>query len=241
MKCIWFLFLGGGCIILNKSFCGLHKVLSWEFPPGIVNGENVGRVDPILLLWWELCCPGRLSKQLTGLLRCPRYSRLMCLKLDWHFVSEFFLSSFCEPGILDCFHLFWSPTSCPVGHQVIRCSFLNNPQTWPRLQPYCHHRLFHDSFHSHVPTGNPAWVSSSCENTRYLLNYYYYLKDLFILERERVRGRKNGRKSRGRGRLQADSLLSAEPKVGFELRTLRSCPELKPRVGRLTSWATQVS
>jgi len=38
---------------------------------------------------------------------------------------------------------------------------------------------------------------------------------------------------------QADSALGAEPTVGLSLTTLRSQPELKPRVGRLTDGAIQ--
>ena len=39
---------------------------------------------------------------------------------------------------------------------------------------------------------------------------------------------------------QADSLLSTEPDAGLNLTTLRSWPELKSTVRRLTGWATQV-
>ena len=39
---------------------------------------------------------------------------------------------------------------------------------------------------------------------------------------------------------QADSVLSAEPDVGLDLVTLRSPPELKPRVRHLTNCTTQV-
>ena len=38
---------------------------------------------------------------------------------------------------------------------------------------------------------------------------------------------------------QVDSVLSAEPNVGLDRRTLRSCPEPKSRVQHLTDWATQ--
>ena len=52
---------------------------------------------------------------------------------------------------------------------------------------------------------------------------------------------------RGRGRARekrkslVDSLLSTESDAGLQLTTLRSWPELKPRVRCLTNWATQVS
>ena len=41
------------------------------------------------------------------------------------------------------------------------------------------------------------------------------------------------------GRGEADSPLHKEPDVGLELRTLTSWPELKPRIGHFTNWATQ--
>ena len=52
-------------------------------------------------------------------------------------------------------------------------------------------------------------------------------KDLFILEEGKGR-------DRGKENPEADFLLSAEPHTGLDLRTLRSPPELKPRVSRST-------
>jgi len=48
-----------------------------------------------------------------------------------------------------------------------------------------------------------------------------------------------GQRERERETL-AGSMLSAEPDVGFDLKTLRSCSEPKPRVGGLMDCATQV-
>lgn len=43
-----------------------------------------------------------------------------------------------------------------------------------------------------------------------------------------------GREEQREGETLADFVLSTEPDVGCDLMTLRSRPELKPRVGRLT-------
>ena len=47
------------------------------------------------------------------------------------------------------------------------------------------------------------------------------------------RGRRRGRESSSRFHAEH------EPNVGLDLTTLRSSPELKSKVGRLTDWATQ--
>ena len=44
----------------------------------------------------------------------------------------------------------------------------------------------------------------------------------------------------GKGESQVDSKLNMEPYLGLNLMTLRSCPELKLRVGHLINWATRV-
>ena len=65
----------------------------------------------------------------------------------------------------------------------------------------------------------------------------------FEREREReITQHKQGRgKGRGRGReSQAGSTLSEEPDTDLDPTTMRSWPEPKPRVRRLTDWATQV-
>jgi len=49
------------------------------------------------------------------------------------------------------------------------------------------------------------------------LQFIHFFKDLFILERERM-----WQGAEGEGESQADSLLSAEPSTGLDLRTLRS-------------------
>jgi len=63
-------------------------------------------------------------------------------------------------------------------------------------------------------------------------------KDLFII-RERPQ-EQEGQKERER-EPQADSTLSTEPLVGFDLTTLRSWPEPKPGAIRLTECATQAT
>ena len=68
-----------------------------------------------------------------------------------------------------------------------------------------------------------------------------FFKDLFICCREReksvpIRGKAEAEGERISSRLP----LSMEPNTGLDLMTLRSWPELKPRVERWTSWAPQV-
>ena len=64
--------------------------------------------------------------------------------------------------------------------------------------------------------------------------FFFLKKDLFQREREREHG------GRGRGRENLNqTLLSAEPDSGLDPMTLRSGPELKPRVRCLTNCATQ--
>ena len=63
--------------------------------------------------------------------------------------------------------------------------------------------------------------------------HYLFLKD-FICEWERVH---IGGGAEGKG--QANSALSTEPNVGFDLLTLRSWPEQKSRVRCSTDWGTQ--
>ena len=67
---------------------------------------------------------------------------------------------------------------------------------------------------------------------------YFFLKILFIWERERehVNMWEEGQRER---EPQADSMLSREPDLGLDLGIQRPWPELKPRVGRSTDWATQ--
>ena len=66
--------------------------------------------------------------------------------------------------------------------------------------------------------------------------------DRSIYEREREKEHKStSGKGRGKGReSQANSSLSNETNMGLNLTTLRSGPELKPRVGCPTDCATQV-
>ena len=47
-------------------------------------------------------------------------------------------------------------------------------------------------------------------------------------------------KEKERKESQTDSLLSIELHIGLDLRTLKSQPELKPKVECLSNWATQV-
>ena len=53
-----------------------------------------------------------------------------------------------------------------------------------------------------------------------------------------MRARAHARESEEEGQReresQADSMLSVKPSAGLNLMTLRSQPELKPRLGRLT-------
>ena len=55
---------------------------------------------------------------------------------------------------------------------------------------------------------------------------------LFTLKIDGEREHEQGGRSRRRG--TADSTLSMEPNVGLDPMTMRSGPELKPRVGHLT-------
>ena len=54
--------------------------------------------------------------------------------------------------------------------------------------------------------------------------------DLWKREKEKTQG--------GAGEEQADSMLSTEPNMGFNIMTLRSWPEPKSRVGHLARWGT---
>jgi len=68
-----------------------------------------------------------------------------------------------------------------------------------------------------------------------------FFKDVFISEREHeLEGQRQGEKGERERETQADAVLSAEPDAGLDLTTLRSGPEPKLRVGRLTDCATQV-
>ena len=57
-----------------------------------------------------------------------------------------------------------------------------------------------------------------------------FILKIYLLEREH----EQREEQRERENLQADFTLSREPDVRLELRTLRSRPELKSRVGCLT-------
>ena len=61
---------------------------------------------------------------------------------------------------------------------------------------------------------------------------FFYLC-IYLRESVWARGAEGERES------QADSQVSMEPEAGLHLKTLRSWPELKPRVGHSTAWATQ--
>ena len=64
----------------------------------------------------------------------------------------------------------------------------------------------------------------------------------FIYLRDRECGCMSVRRSRGRGREKLkQTVLSAEPNMGLQPKTLRSWPEPKSRVICLIDWATQVS
>ena len=73
------------------------------------------------------------------------------------------------------------------------------------------------------------WVHSrKCKSPFFFLRLIYF--------RHRVsRGKQVGRVEG-----QVDSTLSMEPDTGIDLRTLRSWPEVKPRVGCFTDRATQM-
>ena len=68
--------------------------------------------------------------------------------------------------------------------------------------------------------------------------FIYFLKKDYLREKESERKHEWGRNS-GRGRIQADSLLRAEPNTSLHPMTLRSWSEPKSRVGCLIYWATQ--
>ena len=61
---------------------------------------------------------------------------------------------------------------------------------------------------------------------------------IFERERERESERWGGaERKKGREKSQAGSMLSAQSSIS---QTMRSWPELKPRIGHLTNWAIQV-
>lgn len=63
--------------------------------------------------------------------------------------------------------------------------------------------------------------------------FFYVFKDVIYLFREHVHVGVSRGRGRGRGRREspADSVLCMEPDVGLDRTTLRSQPELRPRVG----------
>ena len=69
----------------------------------------------------------------------------------------------------------------------------------------------------------------------------YLLTCVFIYVWERGREKEwGGGKAEGEGESLADSTLNIELNAGLDSQTLRSCPELKSKVGCLTNYATQV-
>ena len=79
-------------------------------------------------------------------------------------------------------------------------------------------------------------------NRELFSNFLFLKKDyIYLFERESERERAwAGWRAEGERESQADSVPSTEPNAGLHLTTLRSWPEPKSRVGRLTDWATQV-
>ena len=72
----------------------------------------------------------------------------------------------------------------------------------------------------------------------FLYLFIYLFVYLFIYLRERARA---GGWAEGERESQADSALSRDPDVGLGPTTLRSRPELKPRVRHVTDWAPRHS
>ena len=68
--------------------------------------------------------------------------------------------------------------------------------------------------------------------------YLLFFKRFYLRESESVCKWKEGQRER-ETESQADSVLSLEPSVGLNPRSLRSRPELKSKVGHLTEQITQ--
>ena len=86
-----------------------------------------------------------------------------------------------------------------------------------------------------------AFFSSPRHLSFYSFHFFkvriYFLKNIDFLY-FRVKEPEGGQRERER-KTPADASLSLEPNVGLDLKTLRSWPELKPRVGRSIDLATQ--
>ena len=88
-------------------------------------------------------------------------------------------------------------------------------------------------------------ISKLCKshkiNRELFSNFLFLKKDyIYLFERESEREWAwAGWRAEGERESQADSVPSTEPNAGLHLTTLRSWPEPKSRVQRLTDWATQ--
>ena len=88
-----------------------------------------------------------------------------------------------------------------------------------------------------VDSGSEITSSESCHLNSLKLFFNVYL---FIVDREIDRGQAGEGQRERETESQAGSVPSAQsPMGGSSPQTVRSWPEPKPRVGRLTDWATQ--
>ena len=70
-----------------------------------------------------------------------------------------------------------------------------------------------------------------------MLNFIdFFLKDFYLFERENASAQIRAGWAEGEGERHVDSMLRA---TQLDLRTLKSSPEPKLRIGRLTSYATE--
>ena len=77
-------------------------------------------------------------------------------------------------------------------------------------------------------------------NEDYINNYFYLLMYFYFRERAHVCASEGeGQRRKERENLK-QAALSVEPFISLDLRSLRSWPKGKSRVGYLTNWATQM-
>ena len=107
---------------------------------------------------------------------------------------------------------------------LLNSSFFNSVKFYSTPETRVHSRDTYLSFNYHKQETPLGYIS------RYDISIQFF-KDLSILEREWAGDRES----------QADSTLSTEPNVRLDPKTLRSGLELKPRLGCLTSCASQAT
>ena len=123
-----------------------------------------------------------------------------------------------------CFYSRWRGAYLRIIYHI------NDPHVPSAVVAPVIHQIFiytHTHTHTHTHTGIYFWIFSS-----------FFFKFIY-LERERER-EGEGQKERETESQVGSALFVQSPTQSLNPRTVRSCPELKPRTRRLPDWATQV-